>query len=393
MPAEDASDAPGKMPSLQPMDKRSPGPQVSISVGAIKRPGPPLGRSTEPVVRSDSGKWVDDHLVEIIALGIAGGAFWQPGTFLVFVVVACLGIGAVRSAAADGRITGADLVAVPARGLKRALGLLAPEALIKGAFLASVILGLSVAVPGALSALLWLLAHGSEGAQLAARLGARAHAVQFAVAEVCFLAVRGIGSRRAGRTAELKRRTERMTEGGVSILAVGVLLAGLVVATVPEGGGGMFAGADGLGWVVSSLREPVDRLRDSVVTSEVDGLSTCLSNELSATWSGLHTVGNRLEDRDIARFGADHDPSPEESILVALAAHNQLAPWVEQIDVTGPNDALLLSVDRRTLRTDVPVTSVKALGSAVVVGEALLATPSEAVNRSSLLKCSISVIQ
>lgn len=367
-------------------------PQVSITVGPINRPGPPPSGGDQPAVRSDSGVWLEDHLIDIVALSIAAGSFWQAGTCLVLVLAGCLIIGAVRSAAADGRITGADLVAVPSRGLSRALRLLSPGSLIKGAVLIVTIVGLSIAVPAVLSALPWLLAHGSEGALVAARLGARSHAVQFAVAGLCYLAVRGTGSGRASRTAELKRRTGRMSEGGLSGLAVGVLLVGILVATVPKSGGGMFSGADGLGWVPSSFRASVDELRDEIVTAELDALGSCLGSELGTGWSGIHSEGNKAEEKDVIRLTADHDPSSEEIVVVVLSAHNQAAPWVEQVDLVGPDETLLLSVDRRKLRSDVPVASPESLRSAVRVGEVALATPLGASSRSSLLTCSVSIV-
>lgn len=371
-------------------------PRVTISVGPIQRPGPAPQPGPKKVVRSDSGAWLDEHLVDVLGVGVASGAFWKPAAWLALVVVIALAIGAVRSARADGRITGADLVVVPAKALRRGLKALAPGSLLRGLVFGAVLVAASIALPAALAALPWLASRGSEGALAAARLGARAHALQFLAAGFCFLIVRGRGDGHRSRQSAIKKRTDHMTEGGVSFLAVGVLLIALLVATTIHSDGDLFTGQDGLGWVPAPFRSSVDEARDSFVQSELDSVAECLSEELgdnSSYWYGVHSEGNPIEDMDVARLTVDPQPQANDLVTAALAAHNQLAPWVESVEIALQDGRVLLAFNRAPLRSDVPLTSAEAINTAVTQGaESIAGTPQETINEPALLKCSSSTL-
>src|SRR4029453_5582007 len=112
--------------------------------------------------------------------------------------------------------------------------------------------------------------------------------------------------------------------------------------------------ADGLGWLPPSTRGTVDRFRDDVVTSELDPLAECLSDRSGTIWKPFYTVENALDEPDVARLVAGREPSlapPRDLVTVLLAAHNQLAPWVEAIEIEWPGGDLV-----RTERAGLPRT-------------------------------------
>ena len=96
------------------------------------------------------------------------------------------------------------------------------------------------------------------------------------------------------------------------------------------------------------LRTLVDGARDNIVKTELEGATHCLSDDQSGLWTYHYTAGNSLDEPDVATLTADPARAPDQRALAAaaLAAHNQLAPWVEAIKVTVGNQVVLM-IDRR----------------------------------------------
>ena len=226
--------------------------------------------------RSDSGRWLDTHLVTVVAAAGALPALRVPGVWLLLcaaVAAVLVGVSSVRGRAAT---TGtADLVVLPGRVAGRlALGCLNPINWLKvllGA-LASLAVG---AVAGALiAAARWLAVEGPDGILAAARLGAWAHAPRYGAAFACYLLLSGVGRTHDQRVAALYRRTRRLREVAlVALTAVVVGAFAMVTLAGPASDVGFARADDGLGWVPPGLRTVTDGLRDDMVKAELDGVT------------------------------------------------------------------------------------------------------------------------
>jgi hypothetical protein len=152
---------------------------------------------------------------------------------------------------------------------------------------------------------------------------------------------------------------------------------------------GFVRDSDGLGWVPPGLRTSVDGLRDGIVDTELDGITQCLSGEQPGLWTSTYTAGNALGEPDVATLTADPGRAPAQRILAAaaLAASNHLAPWVEAIEVTVGDQAVLM-INRRGLTGDEPLLDANELRPHTIGGPEWLSAVAPAVDRDTVLTCS-----
>jgi hypothetical protein len=94
-------------------------------------------------------------------------------------------------------------------------------------------------------------------------------------------------------------------------------------------------------------------------------------------------------DPDVATLIADPARPPGQSSLAAaaLAATNQLAPWVEVVEVSV-GDQVTLVVDRRGLGHDEPMTDSALLSSHAVGAPVWLSAIAPSVDTHAVLTCS-----
>src|SRR4029453_6619999 len=135
----------------------------------------------------------------------------------------------------------------------------------------------------------------------------------------------------------------------VVALAAGALaLALAVVAVGPRVSGGILTGDDGLAWVPAFLRPVADGVRDDMVAAELRTLRSCLSQHQGWDWSAGYTAHNPADQPDVASLslGGGDSPGPAALVTAVLAADNQLAPWVEVVEIAA-GDSVVLALDRR----------------------------------------------
>jgi hypothetical protein len=206
---------------------------------------------------------------------------------------------------------------------------------------------------------------------------------------VCLMLLTSVGDGRNQRAATVRRWAAPATDGTLVTLAVTCLIVlALAVAAAPHPVDPIAAKADGLGWLPPGTRSYADRLRDDIVTTELDSLASCLSTRSETTWAPSYTSDNPLGDPDIARLEARREPSnvpPRDLATVIMAAHNQLAPWVEYIEIEWPGGDLVRT-DRSQLPTFEPLTDARLLVAATPTGGQWLSSSS--LDRSVGLRCS-----
>jgi hypothetical protein len=211
----------------------------------------------------------------------------------------------------------------------------------------------------------------------AARAGAWNHGFRVAAVLLCVMLLTSVGDGRQNRAATVRRWARPATDGTLSILAAScVALVALVVVAAPHPRDGVAARADGLGWVPGGARAGVDRLRDDIVTSELDSLASCLSKRGGTIWKPFYTAENPLDEPDVARLVASREPAfspPADLVTAILAAHNQLAPWVEAIEVEWPGGDLVRT-ERATLSRREPLVDVEPLVPATTNGAQWVST-------------------
>jgi hypothetical protein len=384
-------DAPSTPPAAEPTAPVAPVAPTAddTAVGSYeaftRKPAP-------PPARGDSGRWLEGHLLTILALAASAPAVQAPALWVAVCSIAALvmlGIGSVRGQVATKG--SADVVVVPGRVAGRlVLGVVNPVNWLKVVLGALAALAFGVVGSAAVAALRWLLAHGTEGILAAARTGAWAHALTWAAVFACVVLLRGVGRTAQRRAAALRRVTRRLPEYAVAGFAVGALVLCAVVTVAGPGSGLAFLrGSDGLGWVPSGLRGDVDGLRDDAVHDELDGVVSCMNDAHKGAWIATYTDANPLDAPDVARFTADPANAPDQATIaaVALAAHNHLAPWVETIEIAVGAD-VVLSVDRAGLPRGEPLTDSGMLGAHAVGAPAWLTTVAPTVDASLVLTCS-----
>jgi hypothetical protein len=371
-----------------PVAPPTPAPQTTSPFAAYRESLAPPRR--EP--RSDSGRWLDLHLLTVLATAGAAPALRLPTTWLLacatFAVVAA---GTTIARGRAGRHGTADVIVVPARIVGRlALGCLNPLNWLK-LFLGA----LASLAAGAVAAALvgagrWVVNEGLDGVLAAARTGAWSHAATYGAAFACYLLLSGVGATHDRRAAALHRMTRNVREVALVGITVVLVAASVLFAVVGPGtDAGLARSDDGLGWVPPGLRTVVDEGRTDVVNAELDAATACLSGNSRKLWTATYTAGNRTGGPDVATLTADPARAPDQAALAAaaLVAHNDLAPWVEEIRIAIGGDVALV-VDRHGLPTDTPLTDAAQLRPHTFGAPEWLATVAPAVDAGTVLDCS-----
>jgi hypothetical protein len=342
------------------------------------------GGDAPATVAAPSSRPAGRFLLDLLAAALAAGAFVSPWNWLAVVAAGAMVATAARSLADHGP----GLGALAGRALRRIAGWLRPRSVVRCS-LAVVQAGfLAIVLPGLVCAVWWIADQGIDGAFVAGRLGVWAHSLRVAAAALCFLLVAGVGDAHHRRAERLTRWAGQAGPAQVTALAVVTLLAAAgVVALVPRADAGPLAADDGLGWAPARLRDNLDRLRDDVVTAELHAADGCLSDRHGLTWRTSYTAGNPPGTRDTATIRADDgEPTPDQMATAVAALHNQLAPWVEGIELWG-DDVRLVVLDRASLPSGRPLVDAAALEGGATAGRALLADAPGGVERATALAC------
>lgn len=352
----------------------------------------PDRKATPARARSDSGRWLDAHLLTILATVAALPALRIPAAWVIACSVAALvmlGIGSVKGQVKQKG--SADVVVVPARVVGRMLlGAINPLNWLKvllGALAALTVGALAAAV---ISGAQWLVTHGTDGILAAMRMGAWAHALTYGSFAACVLLLRGGGHTAERRTNALHRVSRRIPEAAVAGLTACVVIAfGLIAVAGPNVDVKVLREHDGLGWVPAGLRSDVDGLRDEIVANELEVATECLSGSQVNLWTARYTDANPIDDPDVARLTADPARAPDQKAIAAaaLVAHNHLASWVEVIEI-AVGDEVVLRVDRSGLPRDEPLTDAAALRKHTAGAPDWLTTVAPNVDTETVLSCS-----
>jgi len=331
----------------------------------------------------------DRAVLDLAALTVAIGAFVVPTAWLALVAVGTV----AALAAVSVRRHGPDPAALVRRLVRRMVSWLRPRSLVWFPVLVARVLIVAVAVPFALGAVRWLVAEGTAGALAAGRAAAWHHGFRVAAVAVCFLLVAGSGAARDRRALAVRSRTQRLGAAGATSLALAAAVAVLLLPVLgPRAAGGPLAGADGLAWAPTRLRDNVDRVRDDLVTAELDAATGCLSGRQDASWRWGYTAGNPLDQDDVASLRAGRTIPEAAEVVTALAAvHNQLAPWVEGIEVVSDGE-IVAAVDRGGLPTAGPVADPASVERAATAGDDLLRAGAEGFDRRVALRCSAGAV-
>jgi hypothetical protein len=329
------------------------------------------------------------RLSDVLALAAASGALVAPWVWLMAVAGSCLAIGAIRSVAAS-RSVGLGIVLLPGRAARRAVRLLRPRSLLRLPAITIRTVLVAVVLPAAVAATVWVVDRGADGVWAAARLAMWQSGLRVFAAVLCLMMLAGVGDARAQRAARLRRATASWPDAGVVALASGALaLAVAVVAVAPRVSPGIFTGDDGLAWAPARLRPAVDDVRDEVVTAELRALASCLTDHQETVWSVDYSADNPADAPDVARLSARGGDEPGSAALVtaALAADNQLAAWVEVVEI-AIGDAVVLELDRRELGHHGVRVDPATLNPGVVIGGGVAVAGAEGVDKRAALVCS-----
>ena len=345
-------------------------------------------------VRSDSGRWLDTYLLTILSAALALPALRAPVGWLALCAVAAivmLGVDSARTQARKRAKGSADVVVLPTKVVARiGLGFLNPLNWLTALFGAIVALIAGGLIAAAIAAARWVLVEGPDGILAAIRVGVWAHAPTYGAAFACFFLLRAGGHTADSRAAALRTVTRKIPEVALTGIVAVVAIACVAFALGgPRLSVGVVSGADGLGWVPPGLRQLADDGRDDLVTAELDAVTSCLEGDQSGLWSGRSTTGNPLDEIDVATLTADPARPPEQPALAAAAliADNHLAPWIEMIDVTI-GDQVVLTVDRRNVARDRPITDADDLRARAVGTPDWLTTVAPQVDKELVLRCS-----
>jgi hypothetical protein len=249
----------------------------------------------------------------------------------------------------------------------------------------------AVVAPALVCAGWWIITEGLDGAFVAARIGVWTHGLRVVAAVACFVLIVGVGEARTRRIARVRRVAGQLGVTAVTAIAAVVVVAALaVIAVGPRAGGGWSSADDGLGWVPARFQDNVDRLRDDVVSAEVHAASGCLSDHQGVTWRATYTTGNPLLADDVVRLTAEEDadaPSPAHLATAAAALHNQVAPWVEAIELEVDGDTVVV-LDRTRLPGGRPTVEAGDLVTAASSGGGRLVEGADGFDRAVALSCS-----
>jgi hypothetical protein len=334
--------------------------------------------------RAGSARPAERRLLDVLALTAASGAFVAPSAWLLGTTASCVAGGIIAFAA-----TGHPLRSLPRRAVRRATTLLHPRSLVWAPVLAARTAIAAVVLPAGAAAAAWILDEGMTGVMAAARAGAWTDGFRVAVVVVCVMLVTSVGEGRQRRAATVRRWASGLGDGALSlVVAGGLAIAALVIVGVPHPTDSLSSRADGLGWLPSAARDRADRARDDMVTAELNVLAECLSTRSDTAWHTSYTVDNALGEPDVARLvvGGELqiDPPPDLATAI-LAAHNQLASWVETIEVSWA-DAELVRTDRASLSSRRPLIDAAELVPATPTGRQWLETAT--ADRADVLRCS-----
>jgi hypothetical protein len=330
------------------------------------------------------------RLSDVLALAGASGALVVPWPWLLAMAGSSLLVGAVRSAAAGRRSIAVGIMDLPGRAARRVVPLARPRSLLRLPVITIRVVLVALVLPAAAAATVWVVDRGSDGVWAAARLAAWQSGLRVFAAVLCLMMLAGVGDARARRAARLRRATASWPDAGVVALAAGALAVALaVVAVGPRVSGGALTGADGLAWTPSWLRPAVDRVRDDVVAAELHALGSCLTDHQEMVWSAYYTADNPVDAPDVARLSTRRGDEPGSAALVtaALAADNQLAAWVEVVEI-AVGDAVVLELDRRALDHHGVRVDPATLGPGVVSGADVAVTGGPGVDHGVALACS-----
>jgi hypothetical protein len=380
---------------LRPGDPRAPAPSPPPPPRA---PVPddaawcaPTGTAAPPALRRRAGaRLAERHLADLLAVMVASGAFIAPWHWLVAVAATCLLVGAVGSVRTGDESTAAAVVALPGSAVRRVVRLAHPRSLVWLPVITARTVLAAIVLPAAVGGALWLSDHGLDGVFAAARVGAWHSGFRVAAALVCLMIVGGIGDGRARRAELVRRAAAGVSDAGIAALASAALLVTVVtVVEAPRLSGGTLAGADGLGWLPPRLRPTADRVRDTVVTSELHAVGACLTAPQGVVWATHYSEDNPVAAPDVALLSAAGGPAPEDGQLVtaALAADNQLAPWVEVLEIAD-GDAVVFTIDRSALPHHELRTDASTLASVATTGRDRLAAAASRSDLDVALACS-----
>jgi hypothetical protein len=332
----------------------------------------------------------ESHLSDVLALAAATFALVAPWVWLMAVAGFCLAAGAIRSVMADDRPGGVGIVALPARAGRRVGRLLRPRSLAWLPVLTARTILAAILLPAAVAGAVWLAEQGSDGVFAAMRLSAWQSGFRVVAAVLCLMMLAGVGEGRVRRAELVRRAAARWSNGAVGSLVAGaIVVAVIVVVAGPRLSGGPLTGADGLGWAPARLRPAADDVRDEIVAAELRALASCLTEKQALVWSVAYSADNLLDAADVARLSVGPAAQPEPAALVTamVAADNQLAPWVELVEL-AIGDTVILAVDRQALSHDSVRIDAATLAPGIVVGSDLAAAGVPGYDRPLALACS-----
>ncbi|HET9608757.1 MAG TPA: hypothetical protein VFP06_04065 [Acidimicrobiales bacterium] len=372
------------------------GDQPPAATAARARPDrPPLPARAAPaaaewaeVERRPGVRRLEGHLSDLLAGAGAMAALIAPWVWLIGVAVFCLVVGGVRSVVAGGRSLGAGTAALPGRAAVRVVRLLRPRSLVWLPILTARTVLVAVAVPGAVGAASWLLDNGTEGVWAAVRIAVWDSGLRVGAAVLCLMMLAGVGEGRTRRIALVRRAGARLSDGAICAVAAGAVAVALaVVLAAPRLSGGPLTGADGLGWLPPALRGTADQVRDEVVAAELRAVGSCLTERQGVVWAVRYSHDNPVDAPDVARLSIRDAATPGVLATAAVAADNQLAPWVEIVEIVA-GDSVVLAYDRGALAHDRVRTDAATLAPGVVTGGNGLPAAAEQVDHSTVLVCS-----
>jgi hypothetical protein len=358
-------------------------PEPPVPLKDLLLPHAPQDGGEHPPLPARRG---DRMLLDLGALALGIFALVEPWTWPLAVAAAVLMAMTARSLADHRESGGVDLLR---RGAGHVAGWMRPRSLITLPVLVARTILVAIVVSGGVAGVRWLLAEGREGLVAAVRAGIWAHGFRVAAVVVCVLLVAGVGEARARRAAAVRAFVTRLDPGASGALAGAAAALVLCVAmAAPRLEAGRLSGADGLGWAPTSLRSTIDGVRDDITTTELDVVASCLGERQDLGWRVAYTGANPPAAPDVARLtGPASQTTPGIALTAAVAAQNQLAPWVEQLEIAA-GDEVLLTIDRTELPDAVPVTEAGFLADAALTGRDTVADGVAQYDRALALRCS-----
>jgi hypothetical protein len=373
--------------------ERDPRPATTSARAQLSRP--PLPARASPVAVENAAverrPWVrrmEGHLSDLLAGAGAIGALIAPWVWLIGVALFCLVVGAIRSLVADGRSLGAGTAALAGRAAVRVVRLLRPRSLVWLPILTARTVLVAITLPAAAGAASWLLENGAEGVWAAVRIAVWDSGLRVGAAVLCLMMLAGVGEGRTRRSALVRRASERLPDAGICALAAGAVAVALTVAlAAPRLSGGPPSGADRLAWLPPGLRGTADGVRDKVVAAELRAVGSCLTERQGVVWAVRYSHDNPIDALDVARLSVRGAAAPAVLATAAVAADNQLAPWVDVVEIVN-GDTVFFAFDRGALAHDRVRTDAATLAPAAVTGGENLLAAAEQVDRSIVLACS-----